>query len=293
MNPRTPSPIPELLADYHCVCGEIPLWHPEERRVYWSDIPAGRLFRYDPATGRHEEAFQGEPVGGMTLQKDGSLLLLMDRCQVCSWKDGALRPVVEKVPPGEEKARWNDAIADPEGRVYAGTLPSEGHKGSLYRLDPDGTYTRLVEGFGCSNGMGFTGDLRRFYHVDSTTRHVYLYDYQRATGAITNQRVFATLAASLGVPDGMTVDAKGFVWVAVWGGSCVIRFSPNGEEDQRVYFTGKLVSCPTFGGEDYRDLYVTLAGGEKKDVNGPGAGALFRVRPGVKGVPEFRSRIGL
>lgn len=293
MNPRTPSPIPELIADYGCVCGEIPLWHPDEKRLYWADIPSGRLLRYDPAAGRHEQVWKGDPIGGMALQADGSLLLLMDKCVVRSWKDGQVRTVVEQAPPGEAGARWNDCIADPEGRVFCGTVRSDNHKGSLYRLDPNGTYARLVEGIGCSNGLGFTRDLRGLYYVDSTTRHVYLFDYERATGAITSQRVFARLPESLGVPDGMTVDSKGFVWVAVWGGSCVIRYAPTGEENQRIYFTGKLVSCPTFGGEDYRDLYVTTAGGDKKKENGPGAGALFRVRPGVKGVPEFRSRIGL
>jgi sugar lactone lactonase YvrE len=89
------------------------------------------------------------------------------------------------------------------------------------------------------------------------------------------------------------VDAKGFVWVAVWGGGCVIRYSPKGTEDRRIYFTAKLVSSAAFGGDDMMDLYVTSAGGDDKKANGPGAGALFRVRPGVKGVPEFFSAIGL
>jgi D-xylono/L-arabinono-1,4-lactonase len=293
MSSRAPSLVPELIADYGCVCGEIPIWHPDEKCLYWADVPTGRLFRYDPAARKHEMVWQGENIGGIALQADGSLLLLMENCIVRSWRNGAATVLVEKAPPGEEKGRWNDCIADPEGRLYCGTLPTEERKGNLYRLDRDGTYTRMVEGVGCTNGLAFTPDLRGLYYADSATREIFLFDYHRDTGALTNKRVFLHLPESLGAPDGLTVDAKGHLWVAVWAGSCMVRYTPRGEESERIYFTGKLVSCPAFGGGDYRELYVTTAGGDNKKDNGAGAGALFRVRPGVKGVPEFRTRIKL
>ena len=96
-----------------------------------------------------------------------------------------------------------------------------------------------------------------------------------------------------GHPDGMTVDAEGYVWSARWDGYCLVRYAPDGREVGRITFPTKKVSCPVYGGADYRDLYVTTAGGQDKAENGEGAGALFRVRPGVRGVPEFRSRVGL
>ena len=96
-----------------------------------------------------------------------------------------------------------------------------------------------------------------------------------------------------GGPDGMTVDADGFVWVAKWDGGCLIRFRPDGTEDQRIAFPAKQVSCPTFGGDDYTDLYVTTAGGHNRAANGPGAGCLYRIRAGFRGVPEFQSRVGI
>jgi D-xylono/L-arabinono-1,4-lactonase len=287
------SGTPAIVADRACLCGENPLWHPLERRLYWVDIYRGLLFRFDPAAGTHEQAYRREgQIGGFTIQADGSLLLFMDRGAIGVLRGDVLTPIVESVP-GEENGRFNDVIADPEGRVFCGTMPADGHLGSLYRLDRDGRLTKLVEGLSCSNGMGFTPDLAGMYHVDSMVRTVSLFDYDRATGSLSNRRQFARLPESLGVPDGLTVDAKGFPWVAVWGGGCLIRFTPDGREERRVYFTAKQVSSIAFGGEDYRDAYVTTAGADKRGELGPGSGALFRLRPGVKGVPEHPSRVGI
>lgn len=286
----TGSPSPEVIADYRCLCGEGPLWHTTEKVLYWIDIPKGLLFRYDPATGKHGTVLTTGQIGGLTLQTDGALLLFMEKGSVKLWKDGELRTLIESTP-GEEKSRFNDVIADPEGRVFCGTMPTEEHKGSLYRLDTDGKLRKLLEGFACPNGMGFTPDRTGFYFVDSRTREVMLFDYEARTGDIRNRRVFVELPESLGLPDGMTVDSKGFVWVAVWGGSCLLRFAPSGREDRRIYFAARLVSSITFGGPDCRDAYVTTAGGDNRKDNGPAAGALFRVRPGVKGLPEYQSRI--
>ena len=146
------------------------------------------------------------------------------------------------------------------------------------------------------NGMGFTLDRRRMYYTDSRERTIYVYDYDRSSGAISNRRDFVRVpqVEGEGHPDGMTVDAEGYVWGARWDGNCLVRYTPDGIEVQRVFFPAKKVSCVIFGGEDDGDMYVTTANQQGKEVEGPGAGALFRLRlPGIKGVPEFRSRIGL
>ena len=282
---------PELLADYQCQTGEGPLWHPDERKVYWVDIPLGRLFRYDPDTGRHEQVYQSaEAIGGFTIQQDGALLIFGARGAIGILRDGAIVPVIREIP-GEADGRFNDVMAAPHGRVYCGTMPTDAHDGRLYRLDPDGTLTILLEGVTVSNGLGFTPDRTGLYHTDSLKKTITLFDYDDATGDITNGRTFLDFSLEAGVPDGMTVDADGYIWSARWDGGALIRYAPDGTEVLRIPFPALQVSSAVFGGDDYRDLYVTTAGGHDKATNGPGAGALFRLRPGVQGVPEFRSAI--
>jgi len=281
---------PELIADYECICGENPLWHPDEKRLYWCDIPRGRLFRYDPASDAHEICFEGDELGGFTVQADGALLLFMACGAVKTWRDGAFATVIEDIPD-ERGSRFNDVIADPEGRVFCGTMATPERPGRLYRLDPDGTLTKVLDGIGCSNGLGFALDRKQLYYTDSPAREIYLFDYDQATGAIANQRVFVKTPEDEGVPDGMTVDAEGCVWTAKWDGGCLVRYTAEAQEERRIAFPAKKVSSLTFGGDDYTDVYVTTAGGEDKEANGPGAGALFRINTGIRGLPEFRSRV--
>jgi D-xylono/L-arabinono-1,4-lactonase len=282
----------ELIADYQCQTGEGPLWHPFEKRIYWVDIPAGRLFRYDPASGRHEMVYEGDQIGGYTIQADGSLLLFQSQGEVNVWKDGIRRNLIAGLPD-EQQSRFNDVIADPAGRVFCGTMPSPDHLGALYRLDTDGEITKVLDGIGCSNGMGFSPNRKQMYYVDSVKLEVYVFDYDVATGDMSNRRVLISTPKGEGLPDGMTVDADGYLWVAKWDGGCLVRYSPEGQEVGRIEFPAKKVSCATFGGEEFADLYVTTAGGQDKAENGPGAGCLYRLRPGVKGVPEFLSRVSL
>jgi D-xylonolactonase len=291
---------PTLIADYKCVCGEGPLWHATERRLYWCDIGTGRLFRYDPAADCHEKCHQcedGDTIGGFTVQADGALLLFMARGAVRTLHDGVVETLIPEIP-GELDSRFNDVIADPQGRVYCGTMSAGERLGRLYRLDVDGTLTTLREDVGCSNGLAFTRDRKRLYYTDSDKRDIYLYDYDEADGALTNPRLFVHSAAADGVPDGMTVDAEGYVWSAHWDGGCLIRYTAAGEEVSRFEFAARKVSSLTFApgpetGGACTDIYVTTAGGDDKEAEGAGAGALFRFDAGVAGVAEFASRVGL
>jgi sugar lactone lactonase YvrE len=282
---------PELIADYECHIGENPLWHPLERRLYWTDIPRGKLFRYEPATGKHEQCYSGPPVGGFTVQADGTLLLFMSRGAIAQWRDGHLTYIVEEISD-ERESRFNDVISDPVGRVFCGTMPTPTRPGRLYRLDPDGVLHLLLEGIGVSNGMGFTLDRRRMYYTDSAARDIYLFDYDEETGALTNQRVWLHTPEGAGVPDGMTVDAEDYVWSARWDGSALYRYTPDGFEERRIEFPARKVSSVAFGGHDLSDLYITtaLTDGTRAE-EGVGAGALFRLRLGIRGLPEFFSRV--
>ena len=283
---------PELVADYRCQTGEGPLWHPMEKLLYWVDIPTGRMFRFDPSTGEHEQFYDGEVVGGFTIQEDGALLLFMARGAVAIWRDGKLEYVIREHPE-ERDSRFNDVIADPAGRVFCGTMPTSERSSRLYRLDLDGSLTLVLEDVRLSNGMGFTPDRKQMYYTDTRARKLYFFDYDIDTGAITNQRVFLETPEGEGGPDGMTVDAEGFVWSARWDGSALYRYTPQGVEERRVRFPARKVSSLTFGGENLSDIYVTTAGGQNKDEEGSGAGGLFRLELGIRGLPEFASRVGL
>ena len=284
--------VPELMADYRCETGEGPLWHPMERQVYWSDIPRGRIFRLNPFSRRHEQIYEGRIVGGYTIQSDGSLLLFMDRGSVAVWRDGKLEYLVNKME-GETDNRFNDVAADPAGRVFCGTMPSDTRSATLYRMDTDGSVTTVLEGVGLSNGIGFSPDQKQMYYTDSLARKIYIFDYDIDSGDITNQRVFVETPDDGSIPDGMTVDAEGYVWGARWDGSSLYRYNPDGEQVVQIQFPAKKVSSVIFGGVDLTDMYVTTAGGGNKAEEGPGAGGLFRLNVGIQGKPEFLSRVGL
>lgn len=282
---------PQIVVDHKSVVGECPIWHPFDKKLYWIDIPEGIIFRYDPETGNHEEFYSGEVIGGFTIQEDGSLLLFLERGAVKILKDGETSTVIDEIYE-ELDTRFNDVIADPEGRVFCGTMPAKDHKARLYRLDTDGSITKILDGIGISNGMGFTPDRKQMYFTDSPVGKIYLFDYDLETGKIKNQRMFVTVPESEGVPDGMTVDKEGCIWSARWDGGCLIRYKPDGKEDLRIQFPAKKISSVTFGGKDYRDIYVTTAGGDKREEEGPDAGALFHLNLDIQGVPEFLSKIG-
>jgi D-xylonolactonase len=284
----------EPLADYACHTGEGPLYHPGENAVYWTDIPNGRLFRYSLTTHHHEVFEIGRPVGGFTLQEDGQFLLFMDGGAIAYWSPGEkLDYLVEEISE-ELETRFNDVCVDTEGRVFCGTMPTEKRLGRLYRLNQEGTITKLLDEIGCSNGMGFTRDHKFLFYTDSAVRTIYRFAYDKTTGNLTRQRPFIVAEEGGGVPDGMTVDAVGNLWSARWDGSCLVGYTPQGREFARIPFPVKKVSSVIFGGPSYDQMFVTTAGGHQKETNGALAGALFRLTiPGITGVAEFVSRVGL
>lgn len=286
----------ERVADTHNDTGEGPLWHPEEECLYWVDIPPGHLYRYDPAADDHERVYEtpdGSPLGGYTIEGDGALLLFTDDGRVSRFEPGD--DEAEPVTQIDADTRFNDVIADPEGRVFAGTMPGEDELGDLYRFDTDGTAELVVEDVDIANGMGFTGDLETFYFTESEARQIYVFDYDRVSGELSNQRTFLETPDGDGVPDGMTVDSEGYVWSARWDGGRVVRYDTDADAVDEIPVPARKVSSVTFGGPEYTDLYLTTAlDGGDRSAEGEGAGALFRYPDvGVEGVPEFRSGLSL
>ena len=276
---------PVLVVDNPDRVGEGPLWHPEEKKLYWFDILAGKIFRFDPATGEHELFWQGGVLGGFTFQADGSLLLFMDRGAVASLRDGHLSYLIDELP-GESENRFNDVIADPEGRVYCGTMPRDDRRaidggerlGTLYRLDTDGSITPLFGDCGIPNGMGFTADLRHMFYTDSMDHTIYMFDYDQRSGKLSNKRPFVEIGPGNGLPDGMTVDAEGHVWSARAFGAALYRYSPEGVEEMSVPFPTNIVSSVAFGGDDLTDVYCTTIGGDNRAEHGPLAGGAVQAK---------------
>lgn len=275
------------LINEHCELGENPLWNPGDGCLYWTDITAGKVHRIRLATKHHAVIYRGEPVGGFTFQADGGLLLFRVNDLALLRPDGrveVLRPFLD-----DGMQRFNDVIADPEGRVFAGTIGKTATSGGLFRVDRDGTITLLFRGTGCSNGMGFSPGLEKFYWTCSTRRQIREFDYDRASGSLSGERLLYQASPEEGIPDGMTVDQNGHLWSARWDGFAVVHHAPDGAVVERFPFPVARVSSLCFGGPALDQFYVTTAGGMPGDEGE--AGALYEWAAGVQGPPEFQSRI--
>ncbi|WP_327590693.1 SMP-30/gluconolactonase/LRE family protein [Nonomuraea sp. NBC_00507] len=267
----------DLVLDARATVAECPTWDPGRQALWWVDIPAGRVHRFSPATGEDVSFTAGEAVGAVAVRHGGGLLLATATGIVACAADGSGRTVLHAVsPPG---GRFNDGKADPWGRFWAGTLVSGTRgAGTLYRLDPDGALRALVTGVSVSNGLGWSPDGRTFYYADSPTGGVDAFDHDPETGALAHRRRLIDIER--GRPDGLTVDAEGFVWVALWEGGAVQRYSPDGRLTRTVEIPARKVTSCAFGGPGLGTLYVTTARvglSETELREQPHAGAIFSV----------------
>lgn len=286
----------ERVADTECGVGEGPLWHTDEQVLYWRDLTQGDIYRYNPNTDEHDILHSTPLVGGFTIQEDGSLLLFMEDGRIQAWDHGRTETILEDIP-AERGGRFNDVIADPRGRVFAGTISADDHLGRVYRVATDTASTIVEDGLDLPNGIAFSPDRSTLYLADSgqdTDKHsgrLYRYDYDEKTGDISNRRLVVDVSDEEGLPDGLTVDADGDLWSARWNGGCVVKYAPDGTELGRIEFPARKVSSVMFGGVDFEHLYVTTACLGTRAEEGDGAGALFRLTPDVHGLSEYRSAI--
>jgi sugar lactone lactonase YvrE len=269
-----------------CTLGEGPVWDARDQSLYWVDIPESRVHQI-AADGSLSSWDTGQPVGTVVPRASGGLAVAVrDGFMALDPVSGTLTTLgeVERDQPGN---RMNDGACDRAGRFYAGTmaLDETPEAGALYRLDPDLGVTRLLTGVGVSNGIGWSPDERLMYYIDSQVHRVDVFDYDPATGQIGGRRPFAAVGEGGVVPDGLTVDADGGVWVAVWGGYAVLHHDPAGKVIEAVDLPAARVSSCVFGGPDLDRLYITTAAGP-----GESAGALFVCEPGVTGQPSHPFR---
>jgi len=294
---ETPSPEENAMELEHVLAaqdeaGETPIWVPEEQALYWIDIGGARIRRYDPASGATRIWHPGVPVTALARRGPGRWLLAT-KTGLCFWTQGESRAEFiadpEAVRPG---LRLNDGSVDPKGRFLAGTMNERdlnAPDGSLYRLDPDRTLHRLDTGYAVANGMGWSPDGGTLYVTDMFRRRILAYDYDLATGAVSGRRVFATIPEDAGLPDGLVVDAEGGVWSAHWGGWRVTRYAPDGAVEREIRLPVANITCMGFGGRGLDELYITTAWfllSAAERTAQPQAGDLFRVKVGIRGIPE-------
>ena len=286
------------MAAEQAVVGEGPLWDPDAKVLYWTDIRTGRLFRFAPTTGSNETIHRGVFVGGFAINKHGGLVLGTWE-GVMLWRSDQEWQWWHHDPERGRKMQFNDCKAGPDGSFYAGSYYDGEARGQLFRFHPSGDIDVVAEKLGISNGMGWSPDLTVFYHTDSLARTIYRHDYNPSTHAVSGRTEFVKLSPDMGIPDGMTVDSEGYVWSAIWGSGCIVRFDPSGNETGRISFPATQTSSVMFGGDSLTDIYVTTAssgtgdppsGMEPKgyDFGAHRGGELYRLRQsGVTGKPEF------
>jgi sugar lactone lactonase YvrE len=281
----TARPVTAAVAEH----GEGPVWHPSFTGVRWVDMHAGDILELvapDSVTRTHvgtvAAAFRPRRGGGVVLADQRGFVLLHDDLSV-----------EERLPDvwDDPGVRMNEGGADPAGNFWCGSMAYDETTGAgaLYRLAPDLTVTTVLDDVTVSNGLGFSPDGSRAYYVDTPTGRVDTFAFDG--GELTDRRTAFPIVDGPGHPDGLTVDAEGGVWVALWGGSAVHRYSPDGELLAVVPLPVARVTACTFGGPDLDRLYVTTSReGLDADERAaqPLAGALFTVDvPGVTGLPAL------
>lgn len=279
----------ECVLDLKCKLGEGPVWH--DGKLFFIDIEACELIRFDPATGETKKINVGERIGCALPTVDGDWLLGLTRGIARIVFEKNEPPTLIKTPEGHDPAttRFNDGKTDPTGRAYMGTmgLQSQKNHGKLYRVDPTLTVTPIVEGVTTSNGLSWNTDLGVMYYLDTPTRKVDAFDWCAQTGEITNRRVVMEMPEGSGYPDGHCIDARGNLWIGMWGGGAVLCVDPRaGRVIEKIDVGAQNVTSCCFGGPKLDQLYITTARigtNEEKLRSLPQAGGIFRASPGVTG----------
>lgn len=236
--------------------GEGPTWDPDSGRLLWIDILGSRIHTYDPVSGRRSVRTTPQHVGAVKPRVGGGLVLnLRDGVGLLD-ADDSFRWLHHEPVPGR---RANDAAVAPDGSLWAGTMRYDEAPGggTLSRLTGDGPVDVILDDVAVSNGTGWSPDGRLMYYIDSPTRRVDVFDHEG--GRVANRRPFVTVEDGAGFPDGLTVDAEGCVWVALWEGAAVRRYTPAGELDRVIPLPVPRVTACAFAGPDLTDLYITTA----------------------------------
>jgi sugar lactone lactonase YvrE len=288
----TPDSAVTVALDARAELGECPVWAADEQALYWVDIRAPALHRFDPASGATRTWPMPSRIGSFALRASGgAVVTLVDGFYHFDFDTGALSYVAGPVdqPPG---TRFNDGKAAPDGRFFAGTMDEATLSrpvGVLYRLDPDGSLHEVVDGLIASNGLAWTADGATMYHSDSKGQVIWAYDY--TDGAVDNRRVVARPTEEIGRPDGAATDVDGYYWSAGISAGVLNRWAPDGHLDRSIPLPCSNPTMPCFGGPDLRTIYVTSLRHDLPPAvlaAKPLSGGIFAIEVEVPGVPVAR-----
>ncbi len=287
---------PSCVLEWKATVGECPTWHPREARLYWVDIQGKKIHRFDPVLGTNETFELPEIVTSLALRASGGLVLTLEKD--FAFYDPATE-VLERITSVEAKLpqnRFNDGKCDPRGRYWAGTMDAKewsAPAGHLFRLDARRHVETKVSNVICSNGTGWSPDGRTMYYTESFRYGVFAYDFDLETGDVTNRRTFSALdehdRSAGGFPDGLTVDAEGFVWSNIVGLGQIRRYDPNGALERTLELPVPRATSCTFGGPEGKTLFVTTARETLSAADlrkAPLSGSLFAVDCDVAGLPS-------
>jgi sugar lactone lactonase YvrE len=279
--------------DARASLGECPVWSAKEQVLYWVDINAPALHRFDPCTGADVAMPMPSSIGCFALREAGGFVVALRDGVWLASATGELTRKLADAPFDPAHHRFNDGRCDPRGRLIVGTMnerrdaPSAG----LYRLDTDCSLAQLFGGITISNGLAWSPDGRTMYHADTPKLTVWAYDYAPHDGTVSRRRTFARFTGDDDRPDGAAIDSAGNYWVAFYRGAKVVKLSPHGD---RLAEYPLPAMCPTmcaFGGEDLRTLYVTSARQQRDAAELarlPLSGGLFAMHVDTAGLPEPR-----
>lgn len=280
----------KLVIDARAELGEGPIWDSEQQVLYWVDILGNNLHIYDPEHNVDRIISIGQKISTVVPYSMGRVALTTENGFFSLELDnGKLTPIADPELESPNN-RFNDGKCDAAGRFWAGTMSMDGSErsGSLYCLDLDGSVKKVLGDVDCSNGIAWSLDNKKMYYIDSGAKHVVAFDYDIESAELSNRSIIIDLASENVYPDGMTIDAEGMIWVALWDGYRVNRWNPATGEllDTIAVPTGKVSAC-AFGGPDLDELYITTARENMSALqleNEPIAGGVFCVKTAVKGV---------
>jgi sugar lactone lactonase YvrE len=273
--------------------GETPIWEPEEKVIYWVDWGGLPTCRYEPDSGVFTTYPASVPVTSLARRASGGWVAIAQN-GIYGWepKTNQYDLIYGLSQPARPEMIYNDSAVDLKGRLLVGTVNMEdpfSPEGFLCRLDPDGSFHELDGGYATANGIGFSLDSRTVYVADQRKWEIIALDYDPVKGTTSNRRIFARIPKDEGQPDGLIVDAEGFIWNAHQGGWKLTRYDPDGKIERQIRFPVQNVISMAFGGKDLDLLYVTTSSWgftEEDRKNQPWAGDLFSVQTGVKGLKE-------